>query len=106
MTLEFEVEGNTYTVEGLTTSDPSSVNVCNLTNAISGTAVVKDAAGEDVTAQFTVKTENGTLEITEATLKITVIDQRYFYTGDQQGEGDVLYATADEIAGKVTVEGL
>ena len=64
-TLEFEVDGNTYTVEGLTTSDPKSTNVATLTNEISGTAVVKDANGNDVTGQFTVSTENGTLEILE-----------------------------------------
>ena len=70
-TLSFEVEGNTYTVEGLETSDPSSTNVATLTNAISGTAVVKDADGNDVTAQFEVGTRNGSLVIGKRSVTLT-----------------------------------
>ena len=53
-----------------------------LTNAISGTAVVKDAAGNDVTAQFTVKTENGTLEITPAAITIKADNKEKVYDND------------------------
>ncbi len=103
--MEFSVEGNTYTVEGLTTSNPSSTNVCSLTNAISGTAVVKDAKGNDVTNQFTVHTTNGTLEIKPATLTITVTNQTTDYNGEPQGETGTEY-TGEALADKVTVEGL
>ena len=72
-TLAFTVEGNPYTVEGLVTSDPASASVCNLTNAITGTAVVKDASGNDVTAQFTVKTEDGALEIAPKPLSAAML---------------------------------
>ena len=44
-TLTFEVDGNTYTVSGITTTDPKSTNVCDVANEINGTAAVKDAAG-------------------------------------------------------------
>ena len=80
-TLSFTVAGNTYTVEGLTTSNPSSTDVCNLTNAVSGTAVVKDVAGNDVTAQFNVATTNGTLSITPATLTVTTGSATREYNG-------------------------
>ncbi|MCR5458435.1 MAG: LysM peptidoglycan-binding domain-containing protein [Acetatifactor sp.] len=69
-TLRFTVDGNVYVVEGLTTSDPRSINVCNLENAISGTAIVRDVQGNDVTAQFIVKTTNGKLEITARTVTV------------------------------------
>lgn len=69
-TLRFTVDGNVYVVEGLTTSDPRSINVCNLENAISGTAIVRDGQGNDVTAQFIVKTTNGKLEITARTVTV------------------------------------
>ena len=81
-TLTFTVEGNTYTVSGLTTSDPASTNVCSLTNAISGTAVVKDAAGNDVTAQFDVTTTDGTLEILPAAITIKADDKTKVYDND------------------------
>ena len=78
-TLTFTVDGNTYTVDGLTTSDPSSANVCNLTNAISGTAVVKDGNGNDVTAQFNVTAQDGTLAITPRIVHIaTASDSKLF----------------------------
>ena len=83
-TLEFTVEGNKYTVSGLTTSDPSSVNVTTVANAISGTAVVKDANNNDVTAQFTVKTENGSLEITAREVTVKVEDKTVEYNGSEQ----------------------
>ena len=52
-----------FTVEGLTTSNPTSTNACELPNGFSGTAVVKDVHGNDVTAQFNVSTVNGLLRI-------------------------------------------
>ena len=73
-TLEFTIDGNTYTVSGLETSDPVSADVCELANEISGTAVVSDAAGRDVTAQFEVATEDGTLEITAREITVSVAD--------------------------------
>ncbi|MBR6132274.1 MAG: fibrobacter succinogenes major paralogous domain-containing protein [Bacteroidales bacterium] len=69
-TLSFTVDGNAYTVEGLSTSDPSSVNADTIANAISGTAVVKDVNNNDVTAQFMVYTTDGELAIAKRYVKI------------------------------------
>ena len=82
-TLTFTVEGHTYTVEGLTTSDPKSTDVVALPNAISGTPKVKDAGGNDVTAQFTVKTEDGKLEITPRAVTFTGETATRTYTGSE-----------------------
>ena len=98
-TLSFTVEENTYTVEGLTTSNPSSTNVCNLTNAISGTAVVKDAAGNDVTNQFTVHTTNGTLEITAREVTVSVENKTVEYNGSEQ-YGNTEYTFSNVVSGQ------
>ena len=81
-TLEFTVEGNTYTVSGLTTSNPSSTDACRISNKISGTAVVKDANGNDVTAQFDVKTKNGELHITTVELRLEITNYEGVYDGE------------------------
>ena len=78
-TLEFTVDGNTYTVEGLKTEDPRQTNAGEYTNNISGEAIVKDAEGNDVTAQFTVNTEDGKLEIAKRKVKVTVKKLEYAY---------------------------
>ncbi|MBQ3360701.1 MAG: LPXTG cell wall anchor domain-containing protein, partial [Prevotella sp.] len=80
-TLEFTVNGQKYTVEGLKTSDPKSTDVVTVANAISGTAVVKDAAGNDVTSQFTVTTTDGELEITKRPVTITTGSAEKEYDG-------------------------
>lgn len=68
-TTVFTVDGNTYTVSGLTAS-VKGTDAKEYTNKVIGTAVVKDAAGNDVTAQFTVTTEDGSLTITKRPLTI------------------------------------
>ena len=103
-TLEFTVDGNTYKVSGLSTSDPSSTNVCNLTNAISGTAVVKDAAGNDVTAQFDVKTKNGTLTITAREVTVSVEDKTTEYNGSEQ-YGNTEYTFSNVVDGQTATIG-
>lgn len=76
-TLSFTVEGNTYTVSGLTAS-VSGIDANDYTNEVTGTAVVKDANGNDVTGQFTVKTKNGTLTIKQAEVTITADNKEKF----------------------------
>ena len=49
---------------------------------------------------------NATVTITPASLTITAKDQTYRYNGMQQGESDPIYATPEEIAEKVIVNGL
>ena len=70
-TLTFEVEGNTYTVEGLK-AEKTGKNVSDSGIVpITGTAIVKDADGNDVTAQFNVETKNGTLTINPRLITFT-----------------------------------
>ena len=69
-TLEFIVNGQHYTVEGFTAS-AAGTNAGEYTANVTGTAVVKDAAGNDVTAQFAVKTESGKLTIEKRNVILT-----------------------------------
>ena len=98
-TLNFTVEGNAYTVSGLTTSNPSSTNVCTLTNTISGTAVVKDALENDVTSQFTVSKTNGTLEITARPITVSVEDDQKVYNGSELS-GKTAYTFSNVVLGQ------
>ena len=79
-TLTFEVEGQTYTVTGLTASG-SGTNVGSYPNVISGTAVVLDANRNDVTGQFTVKKQQGTLEIIKRNVTLTSASDSKEYDG-------------------------
>ncbi|MGE9893393.1 hypothetical protein ACQRAF_14165, partial [Lachnospiraceae bacterium SGI.240] len=92
-TTTFEVEGNTYTVEGLKTEDPSKTDAGTYTNNITGTAVVKDASGNDVTAQFIVKTTNGSLVINKASVTLKSADLSKVYDGDALVNGETALAT-------------
>ena len=70
-TLTFEVEGNTYTVEGLK-AEKTGKNVSDSGSVpVTGTAIVKDADGNDVTAQFKVAVEPGTLTINRRLITFT-----------------------------------
>ncbi len=70
-TLEFTVDGQKYTVEGLSAS-AKGTDVDTYASEVTGTAVVKDAKNNDVTAQFDVKTVDGKLVITPATDEVVV----------------------------------
>ncbi len=61
----FEVGGNTYTVSGLTAT-ASGTDAGTISVTITGTAVVLDVNNENVTDQFEITTQNGTLTITKA----------------------------------------
>lgn len=69
-TLTFVIEGNTYTVEGLT-AEVKATDAGEYISEVVGTPVVLDENGQDVTAQFNVTTVNGTLEITKRNVVIT-----------------------------------
>lgn len=87
LTLEFTVNGQDYTVEGLSAS-ATGINAGTYTSKVTGTAVVKDAAGNDVTKQFDVETVDGTLTInpngTEVTVTITGNHDSKVYSGAEQ----------------------
>ncbi|MBQ3411504.1 MAG: LPXTG cell wall anchor domain-containing protein, partial [Oscillospiraceae bacterium] len=79
-TLTFEVDGHTYTVEGLSAA-VTKTDAGNYDNKISGTAVVKDADGNDVTAQFTVRQKDGKLEISKRSVTLTSETDSKVYDG-------------------------
>ena len=77
----FNVDGNTFTVSGLSTVDPCQYDAGAYPNTISGTAVVTDAYQNNVTGQFTVNTTNGQLLIEPATMEVTVTGGEWVYDG-------------------------
>lgn len=77
----FTVDGETYTVSGLTTDDPAETDAGTYTNNITGTAKVTDADGNDVTSEFKVETKNGTLKIDRAEVTIAPKDASKPYDG-------------------------
>ena len=62
VTTTFTVNGNNFTVEGLSAS-VAQTNAGTYPNTITGTEIVKDINGNDVTAQFTVTKTPGNLVI-------------------------------------------
>ena len=81
-TSEFTVEGQKYTVEGLNTSDPKAVKAGEYANTISGTPVVKDADGNDVSSQFAVTLVPGKLEIAKRSVTLTSASESREYNGE------------------------
>ena len=72
---EFEIDGNTYHVEGLS-AYASGTQAGIYSTGISGTAKVLDAAGNDVTGQFAVEVVNGSLTIRDTyLLTIRFVDE-------------------------------
>ena len=88
-TNEFTVEGNTYTVSGLTTEDPAKTNAGIYPNNITGTAVVTDANGNDVSDQFEVTTENGSLVIDKAAVTMKSASDEWTYDGNEHAKQDM-----------------
>lgn len=88
-TNEFPVDGNTYTVSGLTTEDPAKTNAGTYSNNITGTAVVTDAQGNDVTSEFEVTTENGSLDIGKATVTMKSASDEWAYDGNEHAKHEM-----------------
>lgn len=81
-TLEFVIDGQTYTVSGLTAS-ASGIDANDYVSKVEGTAVVKDSSGKDVTERFTVNTVDGKLTITPKTVTLTGESAASTYTGKE-----------------------
>ena len=77
---EFTVNGKKYTVSGLT-SKAEGTDFGEYETTIEGTAVVKDADGNDVTKQFNVKTKVGKLSITKRAVTMTSKSASKAYDG-------------------------
>ena len=91
-TLIFEVEGSTYTVSGLT-AEGKGTNAGTYSVAVTGNAVVKDAAGNNVTNQFSVSTQPGTLTINKREVVLTSA------TDSKPYDGTPLYNNNVEVTG-------
>ncbi|MBQ9642543.1 MAG: hypothetical protein IJV26_00715, partial [Lachnospiraceae bacterium] len=77
---EFTIEGTTYTVEGLSAVRLEK-NAGTYEINVTGTPVVRDAAGNDVSDQFMVRTKSGTLTIAPRTVILTSADAQKEYDG-------------------------
>lgn len=96
----FTVEGNTYTVSGLTAAG-SGTDAGSYTVSVSGTAVVKDSDGNDVSGEFRVIPKTGTLTINKRSVTLTSASDKKEYDGDALTNDEVT-VTGD---GFVTGEG-
>lgn len=79
-TLQFVIDGATYDVEGLT-ARASAVDAGEYPVTVTGTPVVKDSEGDDVTHLFNVKTAPGTLSIAKRGVTLVSPDAEKAYDG-------------------------
>ena len=102
-TSEFTVDGRKYTVEGLNTADPKAVNAGEYANTISGTPVVKDANGNDVSSQFAVTLVPGKLEIAIRSVTLTSASESRVYNGEALTNDSVTVGGDGFVAGEGAV---
>ena len=98
--------GRTFTVEGLTTTNSKGTGVGaegidagDYANKITGTPVIRDAAGNDVTSQFEVTTVDGKLTIAKRDVRIKPAK------ASKQYDGTALVATDFEVVSGSFAEG-
>ena len=77
---EFEIGGLDFTVSGVTAS-VSATNAGTYPVKITGTPVVLDASGNDVTSQFIVHIDHGMLQINKRSLTLVSAKDSKFYDG-------------------------
>lgn len=87
-TLEFPVDGNEYTVSGLSAS-VARTDAGTYSNAITGTAKVVDASGNDVSDQFSVTTKNGSLVIKQASVHMKSASDEWVYDGNEHAKHEM-----------------
>ena len=88
-TYEFTVNGQKYTVSGLTTQNPKATDAGTYTNNITGTPAVKDANGSDVSSEFSVETENGSLVIEKAAVTLKSASGEWTYDGSAHSKDEM-----------------
>ncbi len=98
----FTINGVSYTVSGYTTSSPEKKEAGNYPNIISGTYVVKDGSGADVTDQFTVNIENGSLTISKRTVNLKSESASKAYDGIALTKPEVTIAGDGFVIGEVS----
>ena len=86
--LTFEIEGETYTVEGMT-AHLSAVDAGEYVVSATGVPVVKTADGDDVSRLFNVKTEPGTLSIAPRNVLLVSGSAAKAYDGQPLASKDV-----------------
>lgn len=87
-TLEFPVDGNKYTVSGLSAS-VARTDAGTYSNAITGTAKVVDASGNDVSDQFSVTTKSGSLVIKQASVHMKSASGEWVYDGNEHAKHEM-----------------
>lgn len=103
VTTSFTVDGNTYTVEGLTATTGEQKDAGTYPNVISGTAVVKDVDGNDVTDQFTVNKTEGILTISKSKVTIKSKSATKEYDGTALTNEDYEIVDGSFVAGEGVV---
>ena len=95
--IQVTVDGETYYVNGLTSEAASkdATGDNGIATTITGTPVVTDASGNDVTAQFDVIPKPGTLVITKKALTLVSKDLSKQYDGMPLTNGNEPLATED-----------
>ena len=83
----FEVEGNIYTVEGLS-AEAAGTDAGTYPSNVTGTPVVKDSEDRDVTEQFAVSVVNGQLVINKRDVVLRSKDLTKQYDGRPLENGD------------------
>ena len=91
-TLEFTVDGNEYTVSGLSAS-VARTDAGTYSNAITGTAKVVDALGNDVSDQFSVTTKSGSLVIKQASVHMKSASDEWVYDGNEHAKHEMQSVT-------------
>ena len=81
VTDRFVIDDVEYAVSGYETQDPAEVAAGVYTNNVSGDFKVKDPAGNDVTSEFAVHTEDGELEIAKRPVTVTSGSATKIYDG-------------------------
>lgn len=89
--LEFEVDGSTYTVGGLT-AEAKGTDAGEYPVTVSGQAVVTDADGNDVTGQFDVNVDDAKLTIVEDGPDTPVDPNKPASKSAKTGDSAALYA--------------
>lgn len=87
-TLEFTVDGNEYTVSGFSAS-VAKTDAGTYSNAITGTAKVVDASGNDVSDQFSVTIKNGSLVIKQASVHMKSASGEWVYDGNEHAKHEM-----------------
>ena len=98
-TLKFTFNDIEYTVSGLTAA-VSGTDAGTYTSKVTGTAVVKDAGGNDLTDQFIVNTTNGTLTINKRSITLTSATASKTYDGKALTNEEVTVGGAGWVTGE------